>query len=220
MREADRELRVGIVEDEALVRTVLAGILDAEPGISVVHVASGYEEARELIAPQSIDVALVDVDLGEGNGVALSVILQRADPRLGIVLLSAHDVMDLVVSVQHQVPRPWSYLSKRSALSKDLLVRALAATARGQVVLDPTLAKRAAPQDDTPLAALTESQISVLRLVAQGFSNAAVAGLLGLSPRSVESHLLGIYKMLGIASGDTNPRVTAVLAFLQQTSRY
>ncbi len=218
--KSTRDLRVGIVEDETLMRSILTGLVDAEPHMRVVHSASGFDEARRIIEPRSIDIAMVDVDLGDGNGVALSVLLQRADPRLAILLLSSHDVMDLVLSVKDQVSRPWSYLSKKSSLSKDVLLRALVATARGQVVLDPFLTRKASPQADTPLAQLTDSQISVLRLVAEGFSNTAVAGLLGLSPRSVENHLLATYKLLGVSSGESNPRVMAVLAFLQQTSRY
>ncbi|HEY0216348.1 MAG TPA: response regulator transcription factor [Cellulomonas sp.] len=220
MTVTERDLRVGIVEDEALMRSVLTDILNAEPNIEVLHAADGFEQGKELLAPGSVDIAVVDVDLGDGNGVALAVQLQRADPRLSVLLLSGHDVMDLVLSVRSQVARPWSYLSKRTSLDRTTLVRAIVATARGQVVLDPALMRRSRPADDSRLAALTESQMAVLRLVAEGFSNQAVADLLGLSPRSVENHLVSIYKQLGVGSGDSNPRVTAVLSFLQQSSRY
>lgn len=220
MSESERDLRVGIVEDEALMRSVLADILAAEPNVTVVHVADGFEQGRELITPGSVDIVVVDVDLGDGNGVALSVQLQRADPRLSVLLLSSHDVMDLVLSVRSQVARPWSYLSKRTSLDRTTLVRAVVATARGQVVLDPSLMRRSRPAVDTRLSGLTESQMAVLRLVAEGFSNQAAAELLGISPRSVENHLVAIYRQLGVSSGESNPRVSAVLAFLQQSSRY
>jgi DNA-binding NarL/FixJ family response regulator len=128
--------------------------------------------------------------------------------------------MDLVLSVRSQVSRPWSYLSKRSSLDRETLVRAVVATAWGHVVLDPTLMRRSRPTDDSRLSGLTEAQMGVLRLVAEGFSNHAVADLLGLSTRSVENHLVAIYKQLGVGAGDTNPRVSAVLTFLQQSSRY
>jgi DNA-binding NarL/FixJ family response regulator len=218
--EVERGLRVGIVEDESLMRSVLHDILGSEPRIEVVHAASGFEDARAAIVPGSVDVVVADVDLGDGNGVALAVMLQRADPRLSVLLLSGHDVMDLVLSVRAQVPRPWSYLSKRSSLDRETLVRAVVATARGHVVLDPTLMRRSRPAVDSGLSGLTEAQLTVLRLVSEGFSNHAVAELLGLSTRSVENHLVAIYKQLGVGAGDTNPRVSAVLTFLQQSSRY
>ncbi|HEY0187342.1 MAG TPA: response regulator transcription factor [Cellulomonas sp.] len=218
--ENERDLRVGIIEDEALMRSVLADILGAEPCITVVHTADGAEQGREVITPGSVDVVVVDVDLGDGNGVALAVQLQKADPRLNVLLLSGHDVMDLVLSVRSQVTRPWSYLSKRTSLNRTTLVRAVVATARGQVVLDPSLMRRSKPVTDTRLAGLTESQMAVLRLVAEGFSNQAAADLLGISSRSVENHLVAIYRQLGVSTGEANPRVSAVLTYLQQSSRY
>jgi DNA-binding NarL/FixJ family response regulator len=215
-----RALRVAIVEDESLMRSVLTDILGSDPGIQVVHAVEGFESARASIAPGSIDLVLADVDLGDGNGVALAVQLQRADPRLGVLLLSSHDVMDLVLSVRTRGSRPWSYLSKRSSLDRETLLRAVVATGQGQVVLDPNLVRRSEPTQDSPLASLTDAQLGVLRLVSEGFSNQTVGELLGVSPRSVENHLGAIYRHLGVAASESNPRVTAVLAFLQQSSRY
>nr|WP_267893845.1 helix-turn-helix transcriptional regulator [Microbacterium halophytorum] len=71
----------------------------------------------------------------------------------------------------------------------------------------------------TEVAGLTRAQFSVLRLVAEGMSNAAVAARLHISERSVESHLLSIYRRLGIAADGRNRRVSAVLTFLEQTGR-
>ena len=59
----------------------------------------------------------------------------------------------------------------------------------------------------------------MLRLVAQGWSNSAVAERLGIELRSVESHLKSVYQRLGISGGQTNRRVAAVLIFLEQTGR-
>jgi DNA-binding NarL/FixJ family response regulator len=215
-----RALRVAIVEDESLMRSVLADILTSEPGIEVVHALAGFESARAVIAPGGIDLVLADVDLGDGNGVALAVQLQRANPRLGVLLLSSHDVMDLVLSVRTRGSRPWSYLSKRSSLDRETLIRAVVATGQGQVVLDPSLVRRSEPTQDSPLGSLTEAQLGVLRLTSEGFSNQTIGELLGVSSRSVEKHLSAIYRQLGVSATETNPRVTAVLAFLQQSSRY
>jgi DNA-binding NarL/FixJ family response regulator len=146
--------------------------------------------------------------------------LQRANPRLGVLLLSSHDVMDLVLSVRTRGSRPWSYLSKRSSLDRETLIRAVVATGQGQVVLDPSLVRRSEPTQDSPLGSLTEAQLGVLRLTSEGFSNQTIGELLGVSSRSVENHLSAIYRQLGVSATETNPRVTAVLAFLQQSSRY
>jgi DNA-binding NarL/FixJ family response regulator len=164
-------------------------------------------------------VAVLDVNLPDGNGVSLGLQLQRADPDLAVMLLSSEDVMGLFTSVQDQAAQPWSYLSKRSSFARDVLVRAVVATAQGQVVLDPYLVQRSTPRARTAVAELTPAQFQVLRLVAEGWSNQGVAERLGLSERSVESHLQAIYQRLRISGDEHNRRVAAVLAFLEQTGR-
>ncbi|MDR1394403.1 MAG: response regulator transcription factor [Bifidobacteriaceae bacterium] len=212
-------IRVGIVEDEDLLRSMLVDLASTHPGLQLMGAAGGVSDARAMFPPGSIDLVLMDVALGDGNGVALGVSLQRADPDLVVVLLSSHDVMELVVSIRSNVPRPWSYLSKRSSVTRQVLFRSIEAAARGEVILDPELAERSKPRQGTPVSELTNAQLQVLRLVAQGFSNATAAELLGLSRRSVENHLQTIYRILGITSQDASPRVAAVLQFLQQTTR-
>jgi DNA-binding NarL/FixJ family response regulator len=216
--EQVRSVRVGLVVDEALSRATLAAVLDADPRVVVVHVAAGCAQARARIRPRSVDVLVVDAELGDGNGVALSVQLQRRDPRLTVLLLSAHDVTDLVLSVRTQVPRPWSHVSRRTCADAGALVQAVVATAHGHVVLGPGTVRgaraglRPDPQPD-PLGGLTEARTAVLRLVAQGLSNRTVARMLGLSDRSVENHLGAVYRALGATGPDVNPRVAAVLVY-------
>jgi len=219
MGEVKKEIRVGIVEDEGLLRSMLTDLVDKNPRMRVVAAADGVSRARELLPPGSVDVMLMDVELGDGNGVALGVAMQRTDPKLVIVLLSSHDVMELVLSIRKNVSRPWSFLSKRSSVTREVLYRSIEAAVAGDVILDPELMDRSSPREGMPLATLSAAQLQVLRLVAQGFSNAAAAELLGLSRRSVENHLQAIYRQLGISSQEASPRVAAVLQFMQQTAR-
>lgn len=212
-------VRVSIVEDEELVRGLLEQALTAEESVRVVHSVPGAQEAQLLITPGSTDVAILDVKLPDGNGVALGLQLQRADPELVVVLLSSEDVMGLFTTVQDEAPRPWSYLSKRSSFTRDVLVTAVRAAAEGKVVIDPYLLDRSTPRAGSLVAGLTPAQFRVLRQVAEGLSNRAVAEELHLTERSVESHLLAVYKQLGIDSGRSNRRVAAVLAFMAQTGR-
>lgn len=164
--------RVGIVEDEALMRGMLEQTLGSADGIRVVHSVPGVTEARLVCT-----------------------------------------------TVQDEAARPWSYLSKRSSFARDVLVRAVVATAQGQVVLDPYLVQRSTPRAGSAVSELTPAQFGVLRLVAEGLSNRAAGERLGINERSVESHLKAIYQRLGISGDGHNRRVAAVLAFLEQTGR-
>ncbi|MFJ2299048.1 response regulator transcription factor [Oerskovia paurometabola] len=213
-----RPLRVALVEDDVLLRALIAELVDAQEAMEVVATASGQRAALDAIAPGTADVAVLDIDLDDGNGIALGLALQEQDPRIQVLLLSNHNMLGLVRSVAARAPSPWSYLSKRSVARSGQLVRALAAVAHRQVVIDPALADRSVPLDDSPLSRLSAAQFHVLQLVAQGDGNGAVAEHLGITTKAVESHLTAIYKLLDLEGGANN-RVAAVLAFLQQSVR-
>ena len=212
-------VRVGIVEDEAMMRSMLEQSLSNAHGIEVALSVATVAEARKALAPGQVDVAVIDVNLADGNGVSLGLQLQRADQHLAVLLLSAEDVMGLFQTAQPEASRPWSYLSKRTSYSSEALAGAVLAAARGDVVIDPYLVDRSQPRAGTTVAELTPSQFNVLRLVAEGLSNQAAAERLGINTRGVESHLKSIYQRLGIDGDGSNRRVAAVLAFLEQTGR-
>lgn len=216
--ESDR-LRVAIVEDQQLYREMLARLIDGEPGFEVVFSASGAAEARAKFVPGSVDVVIMDVYLHDGNGVALGVSLRRADPRIGVLLLSTHDVMELLLDLPIDMRQGWSYLSKSSTTSTEVLLSAARMTAHGATVIDPQLAQTSHRRERSTLARLSDRQYEVLKLVATGLSNAGIADALGLSQRSVENHINAIYSALDLPRG-RNQRVTAVLRFIEETSRY
>lgn len=218
MSAAPRPVRVAVAEDEALLSAFLVRLLDAQPHLDVVQTADSQSEALARFAPGQVDVALLDIELAEGNGVALGRALQARDPAVRILLLSAHNMLKLVQSVSDRAPTPWSYLSKRSSTVPGELVRAVAAVAQGDVVVDPALVRQSVPVTDSPLATLSAAQFRVLQLVAEGYANGPVAERLGITPKAVERHLTAIYRQLDLDT-TVNPRVAAVLAFLQQTVR-
>lgn len=211
-------IRIAVVEDQALYREMLVTTLGQHSEVEIVANASGASEARKRIHPGSVDVALLDVDLQDGNGLALGIQLRRADPDIGILLLSSHDVMELLLDLPADVRKGWGYLSKTSSLSAESLIGAIQATARGATVLDPELLRAATPREGSAISQLSARRYEVLRLVAQGYSNAVVAERLGLVVRSVEDHLGHIYAALNIPHGN-NARVTAVLRLIEETAR-
>ncbi|SIQ84525.1 DNA-binding response regulator, NarL/FixJ family, contains REC and HTH domains [Cellulosimicrobium aquatile] len=213
-----RRLRVAVVEDEAMVRGLVLALLRAQPGMEVVADAAGQTAALAAIAPGEVDVAALDIELEDGNGIALGRALQERDPRLRILLVSSHNLLALVRSISASAPTPWSYLSKRSSAQPGQLVRALGDVAKGRVVIDPALVRRSVPRTDTPLAGLSVAQFRVLQLVAEGRANGAVAAELGITSKAVEAQLTAIYRLLDLPAG-ANHRVAAVLEFLRQSVR-
>ncbi len=212
-------IRVSLVEDELMFRRMLEQLLHGRPGLSLAHSVGGAQEAALVITPGSTDVVVVDVALEDGDGVALAARLQRSDPDLGVLLLSAQDSLSAFMLAQDSAPKPWSYLSKRSSFAITTLVRAITAADRGEQVIDPYLVGRSAARSDSRVSRLTPAQFRVLSLVAQGLTNEAIAEELGVVVRSVENHLLVIYRVLGLVVDGRNRRVLATLAFLRQTSR-
>lgn len=211
-------LRVAVVEDQPLYRAMLARTLEAHDRLHVVASVGTVAEARAAVAALPVDVALLDIDLPDGNGIALGVQLRRAHPRLGILLLSAHDAMDLLLDLPRDVSQGWGYLSKTSATSETFLVEAVTAAARGQTVLDPALLAGMHPRRGSDVARLTDRQFEVLRLLAQGLSNVGIAERLNITEKSVQNHVNAIYATLDIDAGrEHNPRVRATLRLLEET---
>jgi DNA-binding NarL/FixJ family response regulator len=211
--------RVSLIEDELLLRRMLEQLLHGREGIQLVHSVGGYQEARLAIGRGTTDVAVVDVRLEDGDGVTLAGELQTMDASIGILLLSSEDVMPAFMSAQEDASKPWSYLSKRSSFATTTLVRAIQGAAHGEQVIDPYLVDRSTPRAGSELARLSPAQLRVLALVAQGYSNDAIAEELHLAVRSVENHLLAVYRILGVRTDGRNPRVAATLRFLGQSSR-
>ncbi|MFF1530065.1 LuxR C-terminal-related transcriptional regulator [Cellulomonas sp. NPDC058312] len=206
MNRHNQVVRVALVLGDGLTGTAVAAALDSDPRLAVVHVGTGCTRAVVAVRPGAADVLVVEpTDLVDGTGVALAVRLQQRDPGLAVLLLGGDDVAVLARDAGAGAPRPWTSLARRSCPDPATLAQAVVATARGDAVRGAG-ALRAGPAGATP------ARVAVLRLVAQGLSNRAVARLLGLSPRSVENHLAATYRTLGIVGEDVNPRVTAVLA--------
>ncbi len=213
-------LRVGVVEDQPLLNEMLADLISKTDGLECVGRAHTITEAREKFPAWSADVLTMDIELPDGNGISLGVSLRRQHPGLGIVLLSAYDLMDMLLDMPDDVREGWSYLSKNSALTASALESAIRASARGETVLDARLVDLSVPRSGSALGSLTDRQYKVLQLLAQGFSNSGISQRLGIADKSVQNHLTAIYAALNIdTSSETNPRVKATLALLAESHR-
>lgn len=207
---------MAIVEDQRLFRSLLESLIGARDDFTIVATCQNVQEARQQLAETVADVVLMDIGLPDGNGFGLARSLRTHQPALGIVLLSAHDVMDLLLALPPKERTGWSYLSKNSATSSEVLLNALRLTASGGTVLDPELLRNLVPRQNSPLSRLSPREFDALRFVAAGRSNAAIAHEMQITPHSVDNLLSSVYGSLGV-SGDTdaNSRVSAALMMIR-----
>jgi DNA-binding NarL/FixJ family response regulator len=139
--------------------------------------------------------------------------LKQALPGLAVVLLSNHQDVGFLASVE---TTGWSYLHKKSLGDLDALRSAVRSAAGGLVVLDPRIASTLRPEARAAEPG-TDRAGTILALLAEGLSNAAIADRLCLAERSVENQVSQLYRRLGIDTSDASrhPRVSAALAYVR-----
>ncbi|MNK75501.1 Transcriptional regulatory protein DegU [compost metagenome] len=214
-------IRLVLVEDDNLFRELMRFALDALPGITVIADFRDAETAERKIPALAPDVVMLDIDLGvdSKNGVQLGLALRRALPEVGVLLFSNHREPEFLLSVPPDQAGGWSYLLKTSVQDVETLDRAVRGSAKGMVTLDPRLAQHVR----SPLAngsPLSPRQITLLQLMAQGYSNKAIAERMILSPKTVENMISTLYGDLGIESSnsETHARVQATLLYLRNAA--
>lgn len=204
--------RLLVVDDDRFTASLLADSLSAAEW-TVVGPAHSATEALALVATgTSPDVALLDLDLGTGpDGIDVSVSLRQRYPNIGIVLLTAYRSPRLFRSDPYHVPVGVRFVSKADVKDVALLDAELRAAIVAPHAVNPGLFS---PVMTSNGVRLTDRQIAIMRLVADGLSNAAVAERLEIAEASVEKAVARLIKRLGLA-GDSgaNPRVLLARAY-------
>ncbi len=216
-------LRVLFVEDDPVLRVLLADIIDGAHGVDVVASAADSDEALRIVrGGAQIDVALLDLALGKRSlhGLDLALRLREIRPALGIVIISQHLLPNFHASIPPHERHGWSYIQKRGDLSGTELAQVIRATAEGKMTLDPS-ALDGRGVDTSRLEQLTVRQRNVLALLATGRDAIGIAEDLNLAHTTVRRDLSNAYKILvpNYGPGD-DPRVTAVLQYLRVTRPY
>ncbi len=217
---APERIKVVLVEDEGLFRDLLRIVLSESQRLEIVGSFGDAETALVEIPRLQADVAMLDIELGGSmTGIKLGLLLRRQLPELGIVLLSNHSDPQFLSSLPPDAIAGWSYLLKKSVRDVESLQRAIEGAAAHFVVLDPQLARGLHPRTGSLLAELTPRQREVLALLAEGYTNAAIARALGLAEKSVENQVSLLYQQLRIDREDSSlhPRVKAVLLYLRES---
>jgi len=192
--------RVVVVDDHELLRTGTRRILNDATGFSVVGEAGDAETALRVIADTEPDLVLVDIRLPDTNGIELARQVAEDFPGTTVLILSAYDDENYVrASLAAGVA---GYLLK--TMPSDELVRAIRAACDGVDIgaYGPTTGRgdRSDPHLRDVSPKLTAREQEVVRLVARGMSNKAIARQLGISPRTVEGHLNHVFDKLDTTS--------------------
>ncbi|GGS68729.1 DNA-binding response regulator [Planobispora rosea] len=188
-------IRLLIVDDHPIVRGGLRGAFAGEPDIEVAGEASNGREGVERAAALAVDVVLMDLRMPVMDGVAAIAALRASHPEIRVLVLTTFDGdADVLPAIEAGAT---GYLLKDAP--PDELLRAVRATAAGEVVLAPWVVERLVGQVRNPVrATLTDRELQVLRLVADGASNRQAAARLFISEASIKTHLLHIYDKLGV----------------------
>lgn len=201
VRGSHRSLRVVIVDDHRLSAIALADSLGVR-GVDVVAVRHNGSDGYRACVEERPDVLLVDFDLGVGpTGADLVKKVRHVQPQLGIVMFTAFEDPKLLEGSFPQLPRTAVYLVKQHVTGIDEVVAALDRAVRYAT-------KRESPPEAPHRFPLTTSQAQILRLVAQGRSNQAIADELVISLPTVASAIKRLAKKFGIThDSDSNVRV-------------
>jgi DNA-binding NarL/FixJ family response regulator len=195
-------VRVLIAEDHPLFREGMRGRLDRVADVAVVGEAASGDEAVELAQKLEPDVILMDIKMPGLNGIEATREIQRANPQIGILVLTMFEDDDSVFAAMRAGAK--GYLLKDSG--GEGVVHAIRAVASGEAVFGPGVAERmigffsaprSAPQRAFPQ--LTEREEEVLSLVAQGKSNREIARQLFVSLKTVRNHVSNILLKLQVA---------------------
>ncbi|MFC5183951.1 response regulator transcription factor [Actinomadura harenae] len=210
-------MRLVIAEDAVVLRDGLVQLLRMR-GHEVAAAVGDGDALVAAVAEHAPDVAVVDVRMPPGwtdEGLRAALALRRDHPSVGVLLFSQHIVPGYAAELLAGTPSGVGYLLKERVSDLDEFETALRRVADGGTALDPEVVAHLLGGERRKLPGLTPREREVLGLMAEGRSNAAIAGALVVSERAVEKHVANIFSKLGLppAPGD-HRRVLAVLRYL------
>jgi DNA-binding NarL/FixJ family response regulator len=200
-------IRILLADDHPVVREGLRAMLDAEPDLDVVGEASSGPQAEALAAALRPDIVLMDLRMPDGGGVESIVRMTAAGLPCRVIVLTTYETDgDILRAVEAGAA---GYLLKD--LARGELADAVRAAARGETVLAPTVAARLVDRlrvrPERPH--LSERETAVLRLVADGCTNAEIGRRLFIGESTVKTHLLRTFTKLGVT--DRTAAVTSAM---------
>jgi DNA-binding NarL/FixJ family response regulator len=197
-------LRVLIVDDHDLFRSGLRNLLEEEAGVQIIGEAAAGQEALRIVRELAPDVVVMDLNMPGMGGVEATRHITAHSPLTRVVMLTIsdqdNDVIDAILA------GACGYLLKDSSIQD--LMAGIRAAAMGESLISPTIAAKVLQRlrasstrpeiESTIRAELSEREIEVLKLIANGKDNAMIAGELHISPKTVKNHISNILMKLQI----------------------
>jgi DNA-binding NarL/FixJ family response regulator len=184
MEAAVSVIRVAVIDDHPVVRAGTAAIIQGADGLQLAGTAGSLDEARPLLDRAAVDVLLLDLRLGQEFGLAA---FEKGRQLPAIVVVTSYDYPQYVEAALRL--GAVGYVLKTAPI--DELLTAVRRAADGKLSFDLRPA---------PAAPLSARELDVVKAVVEGLSNDEVAGRLGISPKTVESHLRRLFERHGLAS--------------------
>jgi DNA-binding NarL/FixJ family response regulator len=195
-------IRVVVADDHPIVRAGLTALLGSIADFEVAGVAAnGREAVREVLLTRP-DVALLDLNMPELDGIAATRELARVAPQVAVLVLTMHEDDDAVFAAMRAGAR--GYLIK--GVEQDDIARAIRSVAAGEAIFGPGVAQRVLaslqappPSDDVAFPELTTREHEILDLLAAGLNNATIAHRVGVAQKTVANNVSAIFTKLQVA---------------------
>ncbi|HEY6030736.1 MAG TPA: response regulator transcription factor [Gaiellaceae bacterium] len=213
-------MRVVVADDAVLLREGVARLL-ADAGMEVVGTAGDADELMLKVRSYKPDVAIVDIRMPPTHtdeGLRAAREIREKHPEVGVLVLSQYVEPGYALDLLADSAEGVGYLLKDRVANVDEFTAAVRRVGEGGSALDPTVVSQLVGRRrrDDPLDELTPREREVLELMAEGLSNAAIAGRIFVTERAVEKHVTSIFQKLRLPTApETHRRVLAVLAFLR-----
>jgi DNA-binding NarL/FixJ family response regulator len=207
-----------IADDAVLLREGAARLLE-DAGFEIVGQAGDADDLLRKVRAHKPDVAIIDVRMPPDNsddGLRAALSIRQELPEVGILLLSQYVEDRYIGELLAGGTEGVGYLLKDRVGEIERFTEAVQRIGRGGSVLDPEVVAQMVGRREEPLSELTDRERDVLELMAEGYSNRAIAETIFVSERAVERHVTSIFSKLGLeATGQEHRRVLAVLRYLQ-----
>ena len=218
-------IRVVLAEDHYLVREGVRGLLDSQADIEVVAVCGDLDSLFAAVEAEHPDVVVTDIRMPPGNadeGIQAAARLRASEPDIGVVVLSQYANPTYALALLEDGSEGRSYLLKERIQDVEQLASAIRAVADGGSVIDPKVVEALVGEntrtEGSPLSQLTPRERDVLREMASGKSNAAIADALYLTESSVEKVIHSMFQKLELTwEPSIHKRVKAVVLYLAES---